>query len=284
MRSHRSIRYSICESCNLLGQFIGSIASGHLIGDKLNLKNFESVYIISFSLYFVVLIYTVAMFRYLKWRERRLTQNNNNNNNNSSIATSSSSDIMSLNTSDYLEADFQIVSTKRVDEDIPNQINGENHQVAEPSVAIASNNNSRCSCFKNQLKFLEETWQLLRKPRPNNARFIIISLLVLFFLGCSISMGIMANQYLYVIKKPIQLSQVDYGYFKAYNTLCRALALLVVLPMLKKFLNAPDYLLFILGFTSEFLNLVFFSLAYFFKYFIWIGRFKEFKTNPNCKR
>lgn len=236
--SHRSIRYSICESCLLLGQFLGSLLSGYLIGNKLNLANFERVYIISFGIYAVVLLYTLVMFRYLKWRKARSQPLN--------------AGLMSLNTSDYLDDE--------VTPPTPSQV----------TVTPAASR-SRLVFVKNQFRFVIDTWRLLSKPRPNNSRFLIISLLLLFFLGCSISMGIMSLQYLYLIKKPIEMSQVDYGYFKALNTFCRAVALLVVLPLLKRLFKAPDYVLFLLGLTSEFLNLVVFSVAFFFKYIIWIG-------------
>lgn len=147
---------------------------------------------------------------------------------------------------------------------------------AEPQLEVRvvdANSNRRTvgSFLKSQVRFVFEIWHLLAKKRENDARFLIWALLIMFFLGCSISMGIMSLQYLYLIKKPIKLSQVDYGNFKALNTVCRALALLLVLPILKSFCRVPDYVMFVLGFTSEFANLVVFSLAYFFKYIIWLA-------------
>lgn len=94
-------------------------------------------------------------------------------------------------------------------------------------------------------------------------------------------MGIMSLQYQYLIKRPIHMSQVDYGYFKAANTACRAIALLVVLPLLKRLFHTPDYVLFLLGFTSEFLNLVVFSVAYFVKLVIWFGKSGDFNKSFN---
>lgn len=250
--SNRSIRYSICESCLLFGQFLGSLSSGYLIGNKINLTNFVRVYIISFLVYAVVLVYTILMFRFLKYKNRPKPVERSGQN-------QTSLDLMSAaNMSD------SELPTAKTDEIIPTPA------IAQPRrpfiIAMPSK-----SCMKNQFRFIHETWQLLSKPRPNNDRFLIVSLLIMFYLGCSLSMGIMSLQYLYLIKKPIQLTQVDYGLFKALNTFCRALALLVVLPILKRAFKTPDYILFLLGFTSEFLNLVVFSLSYFFRYAIWLG-------------
>lgn len=65
-KKYRSISYSICESCLLFGQFLGSFLSGYLIGNKINLEKFKQTYIISFCIYFFVFVYTILMFKYLK--------------------------------------------------------------------------------------------------------------------------------------------------------------------------------------------------------------------------
>ena len=206
---------------------MGSFLSGYLIGNKINLENFQRVYILSFSIYLFVLLYTILMFRLLK-KPKKNTMNSESE--------------LEINQND--EDDLESERTLRQE---------------------------KLNCLKNQFKFVSETWQILRKPRLSNSRFLLNSLLLLFFLGSSISMGIMSVQYLYLIKPPISLTQIDYGYFKALNTLFRACALLIVLPFLKRFISAPDFILFIMGFTSEFLNLVVFSLAHFFNYIIWLG-------------
>lgn len=247
--SNRSIRYSICESCLLLGQFFGSLCSGYLIGNKINLANFVRVYIISFSLYVLVLIYIVVIFRILKRSKQEKA----------SLMQQTQTTIM--------------ITEKTSNTDDTNNEAAETNQESSPTprAIVVIRMPSKKSFLKNQLAFLLETWQLLSKPRENNSRLIIVSLLIMFFFGCSLSMGILSLQYLYLVKKPVELSQIGYGYFKAANTLCRAAALLIVLPILKRVFNTPDYFLFVLGFTSEFLNLVVFSLAYFYRYLIWLG-------------
>lgn len=153
-------------------------------------------------------------------------------------------------------------------------------QVAEAKINndmpdIADTKQTACiSCeklFKNEISFFEDTAKILLKKRENNARFHINSLLLVYFIGASVSLGLSSIQYLYLVKnESIKLSQINYGYFKAFNTLARAVSLLVVLPLLK-FYSMPDYWFYLIGITSEFLNLIVFSLAASYSYVIWIG-------------
>jgi len=110
------------------------------------------------------------------------------------------------------------------------------------------------SLFQNEISFFSDTFRILSRPRANNARFHIISLLVVYFVGAS-----------------IRLSQVHYGYFKSLNTLARAVALLVVLPVLKYY-ELADYWFYLIGITSEFLNLIVFAVASEVKLLIWTGK------------
>ena len=149
------------------------------------------------------------------------------------------------------------------------------HSNLTNSNELASNvphSNFIVAFLKKNFGFLNETWILLSKRRERNARFQINSLLVLYFFGASISLGIVSLQYLYLVKKPISLLQTEYGIFKAMNTLFRAIALLIVLPVLKSYFQLPDYVLFILGLISELLNLVVFFVASFYAQIIWIGK------------
>ncbi len=128
------------------------------------------------------------------------------------------------------------------------------------------------SLFQNEISFFSDTFRILSRPRANNARFHIISLLVVYFVGASISMGLNSVQYLYLVKSAsIRLSQVHYGYFKSLNTLARAVALLVVLPVLKYY-ELADYWFYLIGITSEFLNLIVFAVASEVKLLIWTGK------------
>lgn len=197
------------------------------------------------------------MFRYLNKKSRNILVN-----------VEIASVLENIEDNDAFE-DLESITANFNDMQLTMAVSGENISAAD--IGLSRRNNER-KCLKNQLNFVNETWQILRKRRANNARFLLIALLILFFLGSSISMGIMSLQYLYIIKT-ISINQVEYGYFKALNTLFRALALLFLLPLFKRCFSAPDYILFILGFTSEFLNLVVFSLAHFFKYVIWLGNF-----------
>lgn len=182
-----------------------------MIGNKREVEKFVHVYILSFGLYFFVLVYILGLFWYLK-------------------------------------------------------------RGSQPSQSAPTEITYKRFDLKAQFNFVFETWSLLRKWRENNARFQINMLLVLFFLGSSISMGIMSStQYLYLLRKPVEMSQVGYGIFKAMNTLFRAISLLVVLPVLKSVLSLPDYVLFFIGLTSELLNLAAFVFASVNKNFIWIG-------------
>ena len=128
------------------------------------------------------------------------------------------------------------------------------------------------SLFQNEISFFTDTFKILSKKRENNARFHINSLLVVYFVGASISMGLNSIQYLYLVKNAsIRLSQIHYGYFKSFNTLARAVALLVVLPALKYY-ELADYWLYLIGITSEFLNLIVYSVASEVKQLIWAGK------------
>ncbi len=70
------------------------------------------------------------------------------------------------------------------------------------------------------------------------------------------------------------MSQVEYGIFKALNTLFRAISLLVILPIAKHYYSVPDHALFYVGLLSELLNLVVFMVCpQVGKDFIWIGIF-----------
>lgn len=246
INKNRSIRYSICESSLLIGQFLGSFSSGYIIGNKRNLSNFKNAYIISFSIYVFVLVYTIVMFQYLK---RKQSSNSN---------TLSLSNPVFESVSEYTNSQRSLISSSEA------EIN------FKPPTTIKQ------KVFKNMKKqfiFIPESWSLLTKKRPYNARFQILSLLLLYFLGASISLGIVSLQYLYLIKKPISLTQIDYGIFKAINTLFRAFSLLIILPILKNKFSISENVLYILGLTSELLNLVVFSLASVFKYAIWIGNY-----------
>jgi len=252
---YRSIRYSICESCLLLGQFLGSFLSGYFIGNKINIENFKITYVVSFSIYFVVLIYTLIMFEYLKRCERPYLIQEANRSINNLIASN-----------EELK-----VENNNIMSDLPNQ----QHSSSSNSIGLARNVpllNFIIGFFKKNFGFLNETWILLSKRRERNARFQINSLLILFFFGASISLGIVSLQYLYLVKKPISLLQTEYGIFKAMNTLFRAIALLIVLPILKSYFQMPDYVLFVLGLVSELLNLVVFFAASFYSKAIWFGK------------
>lgn len=178
----------------------------------------------SFTLYTIVFVYVILMFRYLKHIKRELKKTQVSNS---------------------------------------NQTQHQNDR----------NKSSACKVlFKNEISFFTDTFNILFKQRENNARFHIISLLVIYFVGASISLGLSSIQYLYLVKNiSIQLSQVNYGYFKALNTLMRAISLLVVLPVLKYY-HLPDYWFYLIGITSEFLNLIVFSLASQYNYLIWLGK------------
>ncbi|CAF0843314.1 unnamed protein product [Brachionus calyciflorus] len=228
-QKYRSIRYSILESSLLFGQFFGSFSSGYLIGNRRELYKFQQTYIISFSLYLIVFIYTIIIFKYIKRK--------------------SPDEVPKIENNENLDVD--VLKTDMV-------------HVVEPKIGLFKK-------IKNQFKFLGEAWVLLSKKRDKNARFLIISILILFYFGCSISLGIISLQYLYLIKKPISLTQIQYGLYKALSTCCRAVSLLVILPILKRFFKLPDYFLLVIGLTSEFLNLVVFSLASRFTWIVWLG-------------
>ena len=238
----RSIRYSLCESSLLLGQFFGSFSSGYIIGNKTILSNFKNAYIISFSLYITVLIYIVLMFEYL--RRKDLMENHSP---------------MSLVGIEQQEA--------VINNSLDVSINSQSSLIERKKFS----SNFLLNHLKKQLYFLVEVWHLLSKKRENNARFHILSLLALYFFGASISLGIVSLQYLYLIKKPISLTQVDYGLFKALNTLFRAISLLLVLPLLKRYFSVSDRHLYALGLISELLNLVVFAASSWYRYAIWIG-------------
>ena len=240
-KKSRSIRFSLCESSLLLGQFLGSFSSGYIIGNKTNLNNFKHAYIISFSIYVLVLVYIVVMFVHLKRKE----------------AVNS----MSM---------FGILDESTANLDVNSSCPSLNSNLVEQSQQVPEKD-KKIQLFKKQFSFLSEIWQLLSRRRPNNARFHILSLLVLFFLGSSISLGIISLQYLYLIKKPIYLTQITYGIFRALNTLFRAISLLVVLPVLKNCFNISDSVLYVLGLTSELLNLVVFAISSWYSYLIWLG-------------
>lgn len=218
--NYKSIRFSICESSLLIGQFLGSLISGYLIGNKTELYGFRLTFYVSFAMYSAVFLYVICMFKYL---------------NHSKITK---------------------ITVKRTND---HEEDGQN--ILKKSTSI----------FKNEISFFTDTWHLLFKKRENNARFHIISLLLIYFVGASISLGLTSIQYLYLVKNSdIKLSQIDYGYFKAFNTLARAVSLLVVLPLLK-FYSLPDYWFYLIGITSEFLNLIVYSVASSFSYLIWIA-------------
>lgn len=233
-QKYRSIRYSICESSLLLGQFLGSFSSGYLIGNKREIFKFQQTYIVSFCLYLIVFLYTVIMFKYIKKKTNVLSEQN-------------------------AEANTEVKETDALNSD-------------EIKVEFSQ---ERVTCWqktKNHFKFLGEAWVLLSKPRDKNRRFLIISILILFYFACSVSLGIISLQYLYLIKKPIALSQIEYGIYKATSTFCRAISLLIVLPVIKRYFQMPDYYLLIIGLTSEFLNLIVFTVAAEITWFVWLGK------------
>jgi len=251
-----SIRFSLCESSLLLGQFFGAFSSGYIIGNKTNLNNFQHAYIISFSLYVAVLVYVILMFEYLKRKEK--------NEKNAQLSL--------MGIQQQIEASSSISASNSLDVSMSSKTNLiENEETRQQS---KDSSNIVLKYLKKQLYFLIEVWRLLSKKRENNARFHILSLLALYFFGASISLGIVSLQYLYLIKKPISLTQVDYGLFKALNTLFRAISLLLVLPLLKNYFKVSDRLLYVMGLVSELLNLVFFAASSWYRYLIWIGIYK----------
>ena len=249
-KKNRTIRYSVCESSLLLGQFFGSFSSGYIIGNKTNLNNFENAYILSFTVYLAVLIYIIAMFIYLKRKE--------------TVHTLSLVGIQEINEN---SVDLvQHVSDSSINS---NSILIEAKDAHQHKYV---NKNFLMQNLKKQFYFIMEIWYLLSRKRLNNARFQLLSLLLLYFFGASISLGIVSLQYLYLIKKPIALTQIDYGIFRALNTLFRAISLLIVLPLLKKHLKISDNKLYGLGLLSELLNLVVFAISSWYKYLIWTGK------------
>lgn len=240
-QQNRSIKYSICEAFILIGQFLGSLTSGYLIGNRRDLKNFTRVFIVSFSLFLLVLIYTFLMFRHLK-RQQQQT--------------------MSINPTALLNEEEDDESTTD----------------SEQRVAVVNVNDKKHSLLASfkilVIQSLAENWHLLKRKRANNGRFQILSFFVLYFFGASISLGIMRIEYFYLIEAPIDFKQTDYGLFKALNTLMRSISLLLILPLLKRRLKMPDYYLYTIGLTSEFLNLVIFTLAHFNRNLIWTGIIK----------
>jgi hypothetical protein len=236
---YRSISFSICEACILVGQFTGSVSSGFFIGNKKNLKNFRNTYLVSFCIYFFVLIYVLAMFYFLNHKDE-----------NKKKVLSISKSSTPINDSDW---------------DEPIHIN--------TTTAATTKTVTLKTFLKQNFGFFSEIWYLVSKKRERNSRFHIISLFILYFVGTSVSMGIMTNlQYLYLTKEPIELSQKKYGLFKGLNTFARALSLLIVLPLFKRFTRMPDYFLYLIGLTSEMLNLVIFSISSYYEHIIWIGK------------
>jgi hypothetical protein len=248
-----SIRFSLCESSLLLGQFFGAFSSGYIIGNKTNLDNFQHAYIISFSLYIAVLVYVILMFEYLKRKET--------NEKNAQLSL--------MGIQQQIEASSSMSTSNSLEVSMSSKTNLiENVETRQHT---KDSSNFVFEYLKKQLYFLIEVWRLLSKKRGNNARFHILSLLALYFFGASISLGIVSLQYLYLIKRPISLTQVDYGLFKALNTLFRAISLLLVLPVLKNYFKVSDRLLYVMGLVSELLNLVFFAASSWYRYLIWIG-------------
>ena len=126
--------------------------------------------------------------------------------------------------------------------------------------------------FKNEISFFKDTFKIVFKKRENNARFLLLLLLFIYFIGASVSMGLGSIQYLYLIKSPIYFTQIEYGLFKAMNILTRTLALLVILPILKYF-KVPDHYLFLFGLVSEFFNVVVYAIASKWSFIIWFGKY-----------
>lgn len=220
-QKYSSIRYSICESCLLLGNFIGSFSSGYIIGNGRELSNIKRTYVLSFSLYLFVLFYTICVFKFIKTR----------NDSGCGVGDGDEYDNTLIKKSEIcvdigIGKDEHCGDAVNIDYNIQQQQQQEQQQKQSGHIRLFI-------CY--QFRFLCEAYILLMKNRANGGKILLITIFILYFLKSSLNLSTV--QYLYLIKNPISLSQIQFGTYKATNTLCRALSLLVFLPLLKRLFN-----------------------------------------------
>jgi hypothetical protein len=232
----RSIKYSICEACILIGQFFGSFSSGYLIDRKKDLENYTKVYIICTLVHFVIIIYLSLIFYFC------MKVNNKSQENRESLVQNSE-----------FESDDNMDS-----------ISPTRHTQTKCSICLSK--------IRIKISTIYEVAGVLIKKREKNYKYIINSLFLLYFLAASNSIGIMSIQYLYLIKEPISLTSTEYGMFKAANTFCKSISLLIILPILKRKFNVHDLILLLGGLSSEFITLIIFAVASIATNLIWIGK------------
>lgn len=124
---------------------------------------------------------------------------------------------------------------------------------------------------RKRIELFLQTFMCLFQQRGHNFRKYFFTFLCIYFVITTVAFGAGTIDYLFLIKKPLTLSQKSYGLLRGLITLFRGIALLVVLPLLKKKLQVSDNVLYTFGLASDTLNAVVFSVAPLAKDLIWLS-------------
>jgi hypothetical protein len=216
--NNRSVRFSVLEAATVFGRFFASLSSGFILGNKSKFEYYQRCYIISLSIFCVILVYLIILFHNLNKRHE---------------------------------------SAKLVAVDLTRTTNSESQSRKE-------------GWLSNKLVFLD-IWKTIVKKRSNNFRFYFLMLLLIYFIVLTLSFGVHSIDYLYLTKIPILLDQQQYGIIRGLNTGFRGFALLVLMPVLKRYFNMTDNVLYTLGLSSEIFYFLILAIAFEFKYIVYLG-------------
>jgi hypothetical protein len=238
--SNRSIKYSILESAILFGRFLGSISSGYIISNRGNFVYYRNAFLISFSIFLFLFFYKIILFHFIKNDEK-----------------------ISIGNKNFSYSHNQLTTNEEFQQ---NDDFVHNEKIAPLKIGFKSILVEKCF-------YIADIWKVLIKKRENNIRFYFLMFLFIYFLTSLISFGVGAIDYLFLTKIPISLKQSEYGLFRAFNTLFKAIALLALMPILKNYFHVPDYILFLIGLISDTANYIVFSISSTFKDVIWTSKF-----------
>eukprot|EP00106_Octopus_bimaculoides_P011183 XP_014778625.1 PREDICTED: solute carrier family 46 member 3-like isoform X2 [Octopus bimaculoides] len=123
-------------------------------------------------------------------------------------------------------------------------------------IIIEDINTSGESVYKNlltifKIQHLKDLISFITKPRNSDVRIVLFLSITVIGVMMFLIMGEMDINLLYLRHSPISATIIEVGYFVAIESAVRGVSLVVLLPLLKKFLNPNDFFLCIAGLISR---------------------------------
>ncbi|GFR57512.1 proton-coupled folate transporter-like [Elysia marginata] len=116
-------------------------------------------------------------------------------------------------------------------------------------------------CDKFLLSTVRETWAFIVKPRDSNQKLLLALEITILNIVHMCTSGEGDILFLYLKRSPRSFTRAQYGYFKGSENFTRSLALVTLLPLLKRKLSFRDSTIIIIGLIFKTMTLVTLGVA-----------------------